>query len=156
MGDNENIEIVSPTQESNVLNNCDVDLSPIIETLKDLAIKQGEIIENQNKVIKYFIPTEEEIKKQEKLKKEQEKKELEELEQQKALELEEQKEIEKKEQEMLAYNQELLSIIKDIKNNTDLGNNVSSVSTSSNFLLLTLVAFLAFIFVLYKAIRVFI
>ena len=86
----------------------------------------------------------------------QEKKELEELEQQKALELEEQKEIEKKEQEMLAYNQELLSIIKDIKNNTDLGNNVSSVSTSSNFLLLTLVAFLAFIFVLYKAIRVFI
>ena len=83
MGDNENLEIVSPTQESNVLNNCDVDLSPIIETLKDLAIKQGEIIENQNKVIKYFIPTEEEIKKQEKLKKEQEKKELEELEQQK-------------------------------------------------------------------------
>ena len=60
MGDNENIEIVSPTEESNVFNNCDVDLSPIIEALKDLAIKQGEIIENQNKVIKYFVPTEEE------------------------------------------------------------------------------------------------
>ena len=156
MGDNENIEIVSPTEESNVFNNCDVDLSPIIEALKDLAIKQGEIIDNQNKVIKYFIPTEEEIKKQEKLKKEQEKKELEELEQQKALELEEQKEIEKKEKELEIYNQELLTVMKDIKSNTEIGNNFSGISSSTSFLILTLIAFFAFIFVLYKAIRAFI
>ena len=151
MGDNELIEeVVSPTESQSV------DLSPVIDTLQDLLIRQGEILEtqqsvikNQEKIIDYFIPTEEEIK-------EQEKRNQEALEQQNAIELENQKELEKKEQEMLAYNQELLSIIKDIKGNTDIGNNVSSVSTSSNFLLLTLVAFLAFIFVLYKAIRVFI
>ena len=66
MGDNELIEeVVSPTESQSV------DLSPVIDTLQDLLIKQGEILEtqqsvikNQEKIIEYFIPSDEELKKQ--------------------------------------------------------------------------------------------
>ena len=50
MGDNELIEeVVSPTESQSV------DLSPIIDSLNDLIVTQGEIIENQKKIINYFF-----------------------------------------------------------------------------------------------------
>ena len=56
MGDNELLEeVVSPTESQSV------DLSPIINSLNDLIVTQGEIIENQKKIIDYFVPTEEEL-----------------------------------------------------------------------------------------------
>ena len=47
MGDNELLEeVVSPTESQGV------DLSPVVSTLQDLLIKQGEILESQEKTIK--------------------------------------------------------------------------------------------------------
>ena len=144
MGDNELIEdVVSPTESQSV------DLSPVIDTLNDLIVKQGEIIENQKKIIDYFVPSEEELKKmeQENLKKAKEQ-------EQQEKELLQQEEQEKK--ELYEYNQEVLTLLKEIKNNSTIGNEVASVSSSSNFTLLFVIISCVFFGLMYKALKVFI
>ena len=78
------------------------------ELLKEINNNQKAILENQEKLIKYFIPTEEQLKKQELEKKKQleEEKKL-----QEELELEEQelqKQVEEEKQEQELYNQQVL------------------------------------------------
>lgn len=144
MGDNELIEeVVSPTESQSV------DLSPVIDSLSDLIIKQGEIIENQKEIIDHFVPTEEDLLQLEK--EEQEKKEQLEKEQIEQLEKEEQKE-----QQLQEYNQELLTVLKQIEKNSSLGNDVSAVSSSSNYILLFVIVACVFFGLMYKAIKVFI
>lgn len=144
MGDNELIEeVVSPTESQSV------DLSPVIDSLSDLIIKQGEIIDNQKKIIDYFVPTEEELKK---LEQEDQKKAKEQEQQEK--ELLQQEEQEKKELE--EYNQEVLTLLREIKDNSTLGNEVASVSSSSNYTLLFVIISCIFFGLMYKAIKVFI
>lgn len=144
MGDNELIEeVVSPTESQSV------DLSPVIDSLSDLIIKQGEIIENQKEIIDYFVPTDEELKK---LEQEEIKKAKEQEEQEK--ELLQQEEQEKKELE--EYNQEVLTLLREIKDNSTLGNEVASVSSSSNYILLFVIISCIFFGLMYKALKVFI
>ena len=144
MGDNELIEeVVSPTESQSV------DLSPIIDSLSDLIIKQGEIIDNQKKIIDYFVPTDEELKK---LEQEDQKKAKEQEQQEK--ELLQQEEQEKK--ELDEYKQEVLTLLKEIKNNSTIGNEVASVSSSSNFTLLFVIISCVFFGLMYKALKVFI
>ena len=151
MGDNELIEeVVSPTESQGV------DLSPIVNTLQDLLIKQGEILEsqektikNQEKIIEYFIPSEEELKKQEELEnKEQEQLEIEEI------ELE--KELEQKELEQEQYQQELITLLGKIEDNTLNNTSVSTVNSTTNYLLLFVIVGIFILYLLYRAIRYFI
>ena len=151
MGDNELIEeVVSPTESQGV------DLSPIVNTLQDLLIKQGEILEsqektikNQEKIIEYFIPSDEEIKEQVELeKKEQEQLELEEI------ELE--KELEQKELEQEQYQQELITLLGKIEDNTLNNTSVATVGSTTNYLLLFVILGIFILYVLYRAIRYFI
>ena len=151
MGDNELIEeVVSPTESQGV------DLSPIVNTLQDLLIKQGEILEsqektikNQEKIIHYFIPSDEELKEQEELeKKEQEQLEIEEI------ELE--KELEQKELEQEQYQQELIALLGKIEDNTLNNTSVSTVNSTTNYLLLFVIVGIFILYLLYRAIRYFI
>lgn len=151
MGDNELIEeVVSPAESQGV------DLSPIVGTLQDLLIKQGEILEsqektikNQEKIIEYFIPSDEELKEQEQLeKKEQEQLEIEEI------ELE--KELEQKELEQEQYQQELITLLGKIEDNTLNNTSVSTVNSTTNYLLLFVILGIFILYVLYRAIRYFI
>ena len=151
MGDNELIEeVVSPTESQGV------DLSPIVNTLQDLLIKQGEILEsqektikNQEKIIEYFIPSDEELKQQEELeKKEQEQLEIEEI------ELE--KELEQKELEQEQYQQELITLLGKIEDNTLNNTSVSTVNSTTNYLLLFVILGIFILYLLYRAIRYFI
>ena len=151
MGDNELIEeVVSPTESQGV------DLSPIVNTLQDLLIKQGEILEsqektikNQEKIIEYFIPSDEELKQQEELeKKEQEQLEIEEI------ELE--KELEQKELEQEQYQQELITLLGKIEDNTLNNTSVSTVNSTTNYLLLFVIVGIFILYLLYRAIRYFI
>lgn len=144
MGDNQLLEeVISPTESESI------DLSPIIDALNDLIVKQGEIIDNQKKIIDYFVPTDEELKKleQDELKKV---KELEEQEKQ-LLEQEEQEE-----KELQEYNQQVLTLLSEINNNSALGNDVASVSSSSNYTLLFVIISCIFFGLMYKAVKVFI
>ena len=151
MGDNDLIEeVVSPTESQGV------DLSPIVNTLQDLLIKQGEILEsqektikNQEKIIQYFIPSEEELKEQEELeRKEQEQLEIEEI------ELE--KELEQKELEQEQYQQELITLLGKIEDNTLNNTSVSTVNSTTNYLLLFVIVGIFILYLLYRAIRYFI
>ena len=144
MGDNELIEeVVSPTESQSV------DLSSIIDSLNDLIVAQGEIIKNQKKIIDYFIPTEEELIQLEKDKQE-------ELEQIEIQEKEIQEKEELKEQQLNDYNAQILTLLEDIKNNSSVGNEVASVSSSTNYSILLVIIFVLFIGLMYKAIRAFI
>lgn len=144
MGDNELIEeVVSPTESQSV------DLSPIINSLNDLIVTQGEIIENQKKIIDYFIPTEEELIQLEKDKQE----ELEHIQIQNE-EIQEKEEL--KEQQLNEYNTQILTLLEEIKESSSVGNEVASVSSSTNYTLLLVVIFVLFIGLMYKAIRAFI
>lgn len=151
MGDNELIEeVVSPTESQSV------DLSPIIDTLQDLLIKQGEMLEsqektikNQEKIIEYFIPSEEELKELEELEiKEQEQLEIEEI------ELE--KELEQKELEQEQYQQELITLLGKIEDNTLNNTSVSTMNSTTNYLLLFVIVGIFILYLLYRAIRYFI
>lgn len=144
MGDNELIdEVVSPTESQSV------DLSSIINSLNDLIVTQGEIIENQKKIIDYFIPTEDELIQLEKDKQE-------ELEQIQIQEEEIQEKEELKEQQLNEYNTQILTLLEEIKENSYLGNEVSSVSSSTNYTILLVIIFVLFIGLMYKAVRAFI
>ena len=144
MGDNELIEeVVSPTESQSV------DLSPIIDSLNDLIVTQGEIIENQKKIIEYFIPTEDELIQLEKDKQE-------ELEQIQIQEEEIQEKEELKEQQLNEYNTQILTLLEEIKESSSVGNEVASVSSSANYTILLVIIFVLFIGLMYKAIRAFI
>ena len=144
MGDNELIEeVVSPTESQSV------DLSPIINSLNDLIVTQGEIIKNQKKIIDYFIPTEEELIQLEKDKQE-------ELEQIAIQDKEFQEKEELKEQQLNDYNTQILTLLEEIKESSSVGNEVASVSSSTNYTILLVIVFVLFIGLMYKAIRAFI
>ena len=144
MGDNELIEeVVSPTESQSV------DLSPIINSLNDLIVTQGEIIENQKKIIDYFIPTEEELIQLEKDKQD-------ELEQIQIQEEEIQEKEELKEQQLNEYNTQILTLLEEIKESSSVGNEVASVSSSTNYTILLVIIFVLFVGLMYKAVRAFI
>lgn len=125
--------------------------------IDSLIQKQEEIIANQQKIIDYFIPSEEEInnqkKQEEKELKEQQEKEL------KEKELKEQQEKELKEQQE-EYNNTILSTLESI--NTSVSSlsvsssenlAVNSVSSGSIYLLLFTIVFTIIIYYLYRLIR---
>lgn len=125
------------------------------ELLKEINNNQKAILENQEKLIKYFIPTEEQLKKQELEKKKQleEEKKL-----QEELELEEQelqKQVEEEKQEQELYNQQVLQQL------TLLNENITGVefqNQHTNTYLYMLVFGLLFAFVMsfiYKLIKKF-
>lgn len=151
MEDNELLDVSSPNESSD-----SVDLSSIINSLNDLVIKQGEIIENQNKLIEYFVPTDEEIKLQEEqMKKEEEEKLLQE-EQIKKEEEEIKLHEEQMKRELDDYNNEVLTTLKHIKDNTYNSLDVGTVSSANSWILLFIIVTILIFGLLYKAVRAFI
>lgn len=146
--ENEEI-VVSPTP---------VDLSPLLDKIEQLIILQGENIQLQNELKDYLIPTDEELKNQEKEQIEIDKKESEILEK----ELKEQEEKEKEQYE--TYLTDLSNVysgqLEDIKselvklNDTNIiGNEFNSTNTGLSYILVLGLLFTFVIYFLYKIIR---
>lgn len=143
MGDNEqDFLTVSPIPN-------ELDLSPLISLLDEMNLKQGEIIEQNKILIEHFVPSDEELKEEQKKKEEEELLHEEQLKEEELLH-------EEQLQREIDYQTQTIQLLEDIKSSSNIGNEVSSISSNSSYLLLFVVIFVLFIGVMYKFIRTFI
>lgn len=130
--------------QSDIKNNLDV----VIDNQNKLIEQQQSIIEQQQKLIDYFVPSDDELKEQEKIQLEKQK----ELEEQQALE--EEKELSLY-NDQVDYQNEIITLLEDIKSSSNSNVDVNSVSSSSSFIVLLIIVAMIFFGLLYKVLKTF-